>query len=225
MKDAVLLWHLRYRECITHELDWRAYVQDSLLYYHPRAGGVAPNPYDGASTLHVDDTVVAASDAQLDALQKGLENRFGPIKRHQVQFKHVGVDFTQKSADSDITMDQTAYIATLNEVDLQKVRGDGRLADSPLNASKTTDYRSLACGIAWAGVTSPSGQCAGSLYQTYLPHPTIAHARMLNTCLRQLRETYTPLVFKRCLFRGGQKLRLLMAVSYTHLTLPTKRRV
>ena len=56
------------------------------------------------------------------------------------------------------------------------------------------------CGISRVGITSPWAQAAASLYQSFLPVPNIAQARMLNTFLGQLLDTYFPLTFFRDLF-------------------------
>ena len=65
---------------------------------------------------------------------------------------------------------------------------------------ETTDYRSLACGIAWLGLTSPQAMTMASLYQSYLPTPSIKQARMLNEALAQLHEIYEPYVLHRWVF-------------------------
>ena len=95
----------------------------------------------------MDDILAAAPDVVIDKYQLGLEEHFGPVKRHQGDFRHFGIHITQPSPNGDITKSQQEYLETLHPVTIVTRRGDGRVLDSSLNHDETHDFRSLTCGI------------------------------------------------------------------------------
>ena len=58
------------------------------------------------------------------------------------------------------------------------------------------DFRSLVAGISWVGVTHLGAHAAASLYQGFLPIPSIKNLLGLNVFLQQLLSDYCPLTFK-----------------------------
>eukprot|EP00969_Alexandrium_andersonii_P079895 3521967-Alexandrium_andersonii.AAC.1 len=106
------------------------------------------------------------------------------MQRHDGAFRLFGLEISQsKGSDGVISLAQPTYLENLREVEVGKKRGDGRADTDLLNDAEIKDFRSLVCGIAWAGIASPVAQCAASLYQSFLPRPQVKHARMLNNFL------------------------------------------
>ncbi len=203
LKDAVLAWHLRARQFLVDEQGWLPSVQDPLLYYRRDDDD---DELQGMLSLHVDDLLVGGSKAEIDYLHSMLEKSFGDTKRHGGAFRHFGMDVTQSLADDaqdwgTLAFSQQQFLDQLEMVDLSDIRrGQGRTQDTDLTAKEVTDFRSVACGIAWLGLTSPMAQAAGSLYQSFLPQPNIAQARMLNECLLQIKENYIPYTIHSWIF-------------------------
>eukprot|EP00969_Alexandrium_andersonii_P033964 1485070-Alexandrium_andersonii.AAC.1 len=78
------------------------------------------------------------------------------MKRHDGSFRHFGLEISQsKGSDGVTSLSQATYLENLREAEVEKKRGDGRTDTDMLNDAEIKDYRSLVCGIAWAGITSP----------------------------------------------------------------------
>ena len=208
LKDAVLAWHLCANDCITVDMGWSPSTHDPLHYTKYKTDDVDEDCDDemiGDMSLHVDDVLGTGEPWVIDEVHKTLESSFGTIKRHSLDFRHFGMDITQQVRSDgtfgDVSFSQLKFMEGLKPVCLSQVtRGSGRTQDTPLNSGEITDFRSLSCGISWVGITSPWAQAAASLYQSFLPVPNIAQARMLNTFLGQLLDTYVPLTFFRDFF-------------------------
>ena len=112
-----------------------------------------------------------------------------------------------RTTDRGVVLSQAEYIKNLNCVSVSKTRGSGRTQDSPANEQEVADFRSLVAGVAWVGVTHGGAQAIASLYQSFLPVPTIKQVTGLNAALEQLRQDYRPLVFS-----AGFKLKELRIV-------------
>ncbi len=56
--------------------------------------------------------------------------------------------------NKDITFDQTEYTESLQPVELAITRDEGRTQDTHMTPDEVWSFRSLACGIAWTGVTN-----------------------------------------------------------------------
>jgi hypothetical protein len=110
-------------------------------------------------------------------------------------FVHFGIQTS--NTDKAIIQCQKAYLLNLKPVEVKRKKGDGRVADSDLNAAECSDFRSLVSGIAWLAMTSPVAQAAASLYQHYLPVPHVKHALQLNEFLASLTQSYVPLRFEK----------------------------
>ena len=210
LKDAVLAWHLCANDCITVDMGWAPQTHDPLHYTKYTTNDDAEDDdhddeMTGDMSLHVDDVLATGEPEVIDEVHKTLEAAFGTIKRHSLNFRHFGMDIIQQVRDDgafgDVSFSQEKFMEGLRPVELSQItRGSGRTQDTPLIGGEITDFRSLSCGISWVGITSPWAQAAASLYQSFLPTPTISQARMLNAFLEQLLETYVPLTFFREFF-------------------------
>jgi hypothetical protein len=143
-------------------------------------------------SLHVDDTLSTGTQPELDAMRAALEKKFGSVKREVDVFRHFGVDIVRCKKTSNVYCSQADYLRQLSPNVIDRPRGSGRTLESALSADEVTLYRSLVSAIAWLGVTFPPALACASLCQGFLPLPTVAHVNLLNTCLCQFKEFYTP---------------------------------
>ena len=190
LKDAPLMWFI----AINHFLLEYGMVNckhDQCLYKLTKDGELVL-----LFSLHVDDTLGTGTKFELNRIHAALEKRFGKVKREVNRFRHFGTDIFRCPDTLHITVCQRDYLRQLKVIEVQRKRGDGRTADSPANASEITLFRSLVSAIAWLGVTYPPALAAASLFQSYLPVPSIATILRLNTCLKQFLEFYQPLVYR-----------------------------
>ena len=100
----------------------------------------------------------------------------------------------------------------LSPITIDRPRGSGRTLDSKTTSEEATLYRSLVSAIAWLGVTFPPALACASLYQGFLPSPTCAQVELLNKCLLQFKELYTPLTYQ-----AGLTNHKLIAISDSSL--------
>ena len=107
-----------------------------------------------------------------------------------------GVDVHRCRETGNVYCSQADYLRQLSPITIDRPRGSGRTLESKITPEETTLYRSLVSAIAWLGVTFPPALACASLYQGFLPTPTIAQVNMLNACLLQFKELYTPLTFQ-----------------------------
>jgi len=210
LKDAVLLWNLALFSLLCGKLKWHRSIQDPLRCVYIEKGQII-----AMLSVHVDDLLIAGPPYVRDRLHKELESRFGPIKRASGLFRHFGIHI-DSTVSSRIVLSQEKYIEGLHPVEIHKARGDGRLAADCLTPKEVTDYRSLTCGIAWVGLTCPWALGAASLYQSWLPEPTIDHARRLNTFLDQLRESYVPIKLEHEFFKSSWHLLAISDSSFAN---------
>jgi hypothetical protein len=159
-------------------------------------GTDASGTVDLLLSLHVDDTLVTGTGPRIAWLHGKMQAAFGPIKQEQGAFRHFGVDVVRDPQTRHVYMSQEFFIQQLWPVVLQRVRGDGRTADTAANDAETTEFRSLTSGIAWVGVTHAGAQAAASLFQNALLTPAISDLVRLNCFLDQLRAEYAPLCFR-----------------------------
>jgi len=132
------------------------------------------------------------------------------MKKEVDSFRHYGVDCCRDALTGHCSMSQESYLDSLTPIDIDRVRGSGRTAESPASAFEVTEYRSLVSAIAWAGVTSAQAQASASMYQSFVPGTTIANITHLNECLKQLRADYHPLIFRHDL---GASLRIVVVAD------------
>ena len=188
LKDAPLLWNLRLVQVLTKQLGLKRSPHDACVFFRSEKEQILV-----AISLHVDDTLLTGVVKHMTDLHIQLEKHFGALKKEENAFRHFGIDISRKQ--HDVLMSQQQYLSTLKPVTVNRTRGEGRTQDTPGTEAEITDFRSLVAGISWVGVTHPGAQAAASLYQTYLPHPTIKQILNLNSFLNQLVSTYTPLRF------------------------------
>jgi hypothetical protein len=145
-------------------------------------------------TLHVDDFLMASTEAVALQLQEQLSKTFGPLTldRADKGFRHFGVDVSQDLKLNIITSSQEKYIADLKPIEIPT----RCLKTAECPADKTTEYRALVSAIAWVGVTSPIALASASLLQGCLPKPTFGDIVKLNNNLEQLRTCYLPLIYQ-----------------------------
>jgi hypothetical protein len=187
LKDAPLLWNLRIALTL-RQADLRASRHDSCVFFGTDASGTV----DLLLSLHVDDALVTGTGPRIAWLHGKMQAAFGPIEQEQGAFRHFGVDVVRDPQTRHVYMSQEFYIQQLWPVVLQRVRGDGRTADTAANDAETTELRSLTSGIAWVGVTHAGAQAAASLFQNALLTPAISDFVRLNCFLDQLRAEYAP---------------------------------
>ena len=95
-----------------------------------------------------------------------------------------------------IYLDQQFYVNQLSPLTLPNARATGRGLDSPANSNEITCFRSLVSAIAWAGITYAPCQAGASLYQHFLPVPSLRECHGLNALLSQLQTNYVPLIIR-----------------------------
>ena len=190
LKDAPLMWFIAINDFLK-KYGLVNCSHDQCLYKLQSQGKLVM-----ILSLHVDDTLSTGQKPELDRLHIALEARFGKVKREINSFRHFGVDVYRNPATKHITCSQEAYLKQLKPITIERKRGDGRTADSAANAAEITLFRSLVSAVAWLGVTYPPALAAASLYQGFLPAPTIQQVLHLNACLQQFFEQYQPLIYR-----------------------------
>ena len=100
----------------------------------------------------------------------------------------------------------------------------GRQVASPLTAQEATGFRSVLGDLQWASHTRADHVAECSRLQGKRANPTVQDMKDANVLLRKCKDTAkeAALVFRKQ--NNGPK-RILVSVSYTHLTLPTNREV
>ena len=190
LKDAPLMWFIAINDFLK-KYGLANCSHDQCLYKLHSEGKLVM-----LLSLHVDDTLSTGQKSQLDRLHAALETRFGKVKRETNSFRHFGVDVYRNPVSKHITCSQSAYLHQLKPITIERKRGDGRTADSAASAAEITLFRSLVSAVAWLGVTYAPALAAASLYQGYLPSPTIQQVLHLNACLQQFYEQYQPLIYR-----------------------------
>ena len=188
LKDAPLLWNLRLVQVLTKQLGLKRSPHDACVFFRSERNQILV-----AISLHVDDTLLTGVVKHMSELHSQLETHFGTLKKEENSFRHFGINVSRRQ--HDVLMSQKDYLATLKPVSVNRKRGEGRTQDTPGTDAEISDFRSLVAGVSWMGVTHPGAQAAASLYQTFLPHPTIKQILGLNQFLDQLTTTYEPLRF------------------------------
>ena len=189
LKDAPLLWNLRLVSTLV-KLNLRRSAHDHCCFYLVSKCGTK---VDLMISIHVDDTLLTGTVGSMMWLHAELQRVFGPLKKEENSFRHFGINITKDV--SGATLSQQEYLKNLVPVTVTKVRGSGKTQDSPAEDKEVADFRSLVAGIAWVGVTHGGAQAMASLYQGFLPSPTVKQVMGLNAALEQLRDQYKPLKF------------------------------
>jgi len=153
-------------------------------------------------TLHIDDTLITGTPECLAWFAQKFEEAFEGLSIDRNHFRHCGVDVYRCPKAMHIYCDQRDYLMQLEPIDL---KGRGK-ADSPACSVVITLFRSLVSGIAWLGVTYAPAAAGASLFQSFLPFPTIAHCHMLNNLLEQLKEQFAPLIYHHAVQKPLQLL-------------------
>ena len=195
LKDAPLLWFMRINRFLIAN-SFTPMKHDACVYYHL-------NPADQIDTiisLHVDDTLGTGDQTVLKHLHQVLESQFGSISAETDNFKHFGVNVSRCLKEKHVFACQKEYVADLVPIELPSGK-----ASTIANTLQVTAFRSLVSGVAWVGVTHAGAAAGASLYQGCLPNPTYEDIRHLNVFLKQLKDTYKPLVFRH----GLQPTRIL----------------
>ena len=142
-------------------------------------------------TCHIDDTLITGATESLNWFAKKFEEAFEGLSIDKNHFRHCGVDVYRNPTQKHVYCDQTDYLQQLEPMPLA---GKGK-AETPADATLITAFRSLVSGIAWLGVTYAPAAAGASLFQSFLPNPTVGHCHMLNNLLEQLKEQYAPLIY------------------------------
>ena len=190
LKDAPLMWFIAINDFLK-KYGLINCSHDQCLYKLQDKGKLTM-----ILSLHVDDTLSTGQKTELNRLHTALEARFGKVKREVNSFRHFGVDVFRNPSSKHITCSQEAYLKQLKPIYVERKRGDGRTAETAANSAEITLFRSLVSAIAWLGVTYPPALAAASLYQGFLPAPTIQQVLHLNACLQQFFEQYKPLIYR-----------------------------
>jgi hypothetical protein len=201
LKDGPLLWFIKFVSCLT-ENGLKQSSHDSCVFYLPLSEkDIVEQTVEITDTgvaigltlsLHVDDTLATGTDRNLAWLSDFLTTEFEDVTCEQNHFRHFGVDVFRCPKLFHVYACQRDYVAGLNFIDMPARSKKETVCDEEL----TTKFRSLVSGVAWVGVTFAPALAAASLFQSYLPHPTHEHCKMLNGLLQQLIEEYCPLIFK-----------------------------
>ena len=245
LRDAPLLWHLKACE-VLRENRYKATLHDACTFVLREEGS---HKLVAILTVHVDDLLVAAMPKQIKALETFLSAAFGNLTLDNAVkgFRHFGVDLTYDQKMRKITSSQLHYVNDLTLIETPK-RVNKTL---PCPPEIVTQYRASVSAVAWVGVTSPWALASASMLQGCLPTPTWNDVYRLNANILQLKQTYKPLQYTYLepplrliniadssfantggkYSQGGFMILLTsekdnhVAVSYTHLTLPTNREV
>jgi hypothetical protein len=208
LKDAPLLWFL----CISdylRSLGMKSSAHDSCLFMKIDSQG----QLELLMSLHVDDTLLTGLTSSCIWLKDKLEAKFGAMKQEQDCFKHFGLDVLRDSITNNVTLSQKSYLDKLQEIQIDRKRGDGRTAETAASEVEIAEYRSLVAGIAWVGVTDPAAQAGSSMYQNHLPNPTIGDIVRLNAFLDQLKTGYQTTTFRSSLKFENLRLTTLVDSS------------
>ena len=190
LKDAPLLWFVAINAYLIG-LGYRSTSHDPCCYKK-----LNDQHLGLLLSLHVDDTLCTGPEEELNVLHGHLEKRFGTVKRERNHFRHFGVDTFKCMTTHHVWLDQRDYLTQLKPITINRKRGDGRTAESPITADEVTLYRSLVSAIAWLGTTYAPALAGASLYQTYLPVPSVANVLHLNNLLDQFVTCYSPLIIR-----------------------------
>jgi hypothetical protein len=190
LKDAPLMWWIAINTYLV-DLGYKNTSHDPCCYKL-----VDQQKLVLLLSLHVDDTLCTGSTAALNKLHSQLEIKYGIVKRELNRFRHFGVDTFKCLSSHHVWLDQRDYLSQLKPIEVVKLRGSGRTQDSPANPEEVTLFRSLVSAIAWLGVTFPPALAGASLYQSYLPIPTLGQIAHLNNLLAQFTHMYVPLVLR-----------------------------
>ena len=190
LKDAPLMWYVAINQHLL-SLNYQRTSHDPCCYKL-----VQDKSLRVLLSLHVDDTLCTGFDQDLIKLHKDLEVRFGTVKREVDRFRHFGVDTWRSKETGHVYLDQADYLRQLRPIIIDRKRGDGRTAETASTAEEVTLFRSLVSAIAWLGQTFPPALAGASLYQSYLPVPTVAQLGQLNNLLEQFTQMYVPLVLR-----------------------------
>ena len=168
---------------------------------------------DLLTAKHVDDVNMAGTENQIDIYKTKVDNVFGSTKIHKHEYTNCGVRSIMDS-QHNVSLDQDEYIKTLRPIVSPELTGASPEQEATKNL--TDMFVSLRGAIAYVLLT----QAWLQVYVVALQRvqvPTILDIRRLNAITRKLQREPQKLIFHamRCI---GQ-----LAVSYTHLTLPTKR--
>jgi hypothetical protein len=199
LKDAPLLWYLKLHKVLTTALGLNCSKHDVCMYYKFK------EQINLMFTLHIDDTLITGTTETLSWFAQKFEEAFEGLSIDKNHFRHCGVDVYRNPTLHHIYCDQTDYLTQLEPIDL---KGRGK-ADNPSSPDLVTSFRSLVSGIAWLGVTFAPAAAGASLFQSFLPIPTIGQCHMLNNLLEQLKEQYAPLIYHH----GVQKPNKIVVLS------------
>jgi hypothetical protein len=136
---------------------------------------------------------MAAKHEHIIDLQQKLSKVFGELTLDLDKFKHFGVDIEYIKEKNEIIASQQNYLNDLKDIEIPT--RCNKTAEA--TADKITEFRALVSAVAWLGVTSPFAITSASILQSHLPKPTWGDIVRLNSQVQQLRENYTPLIYRR----------------------------
>ena len=158
----------------------------------PSTGLLAPT-LDLMLSVHVDDNLATGMLAELERMLAILSKEFTEYSLEKNHFKHYGVDVWRDPVKLHLYDSQQDYLDAIPEIKLPAGRfSKEALADDAL----VTEFRSVVAGIAWVGVSYGPAGAAGSLFQGFLPHPTLGQCVQVNDVLNQLRTEYRPTIYR-----------------------------
>jgi hypothetical protein len=198
LKDAPLLWFLKIRKFMIEKAGLTQSKHDSCLFIseapkHLQNDKLVFGRLDMMLSLHVDDNLVTGQPHKLQKLYEMLLEAFEEISIEKNHFRHFGLDVWRDPLLFNVYSCQKDYLSQLEPIVLPSGRTK---KDEPAGPLLITAYRSLVAGIAWTGVTYAASLTAGSLFQTFLPTPCLAHCLQLNEVLAQLKLHYRPMIYR-----------------------------
>ena len=196
LKDAPFLWYLRFRSFMLGAGGMVQSKHDPCLFFQvtqtPAPGTLFPDLALMLS-LHVDDNLLTGFPVLLECLYQKLLDSFEDVSLEKDHFRHFGVDVWRDPVLGNVYDSQADYLKAIEPIKLPTTR---IAADTPATPDIVTNFRSVVAGIAWVGVTYAPALTAGSLFQGYLPCPTIGQCRQVNLVLQQLRDEYQPTIYR-----------------------------
>lgn len=199
LKDAPLMWYLRFKEWLTSKAKFRPSKHDPCLFLH-RADSKSTLSLPPQTmfreigmllSLHVDDNLITGPKDLLTWLLREMTDTFQDVSCEVDHFRHYGVDVFRNADTGEVVDSQLDYLLAIPPIDVPKGK-----SDEPVSAEIVTSFRSVVAGIAWVGLTFAPALTAGSFFQGYCPGVTIGQCKQVNLVLQQLKENYEPLYYR-----------------------------
>ena len=136
-------------------------------------------------TVHVDDILMAAKRAWAAWAHAQLQQRFGPLKRQLLPFKHIGMQY-ERLPNGTIFVHQSEFVKGIKQVPMSKQRK--QQGTQSLTTEEIQQNRSLLASLLWATQTREDIYCdTVQLQQKQLP-ATVADLVAANTLLARAQK-------------------------------------